>query len=136
MVCPGGKVQGLMCYKLYKGALSWTQAESNCESNGGHLATVNNKATQDILVTYMDEESETDVWLGGEEQADSWSWITGKTDVWLEERSRQTAGHGLQVRQTCGWEERSRQTAGHGLQVRQTCGWRRGAGRQLVMDYR
>lgn len=32
-----------MCYKFAEENLSWNEAQSNCESENGHLATVNSR---------------------------------------------------------------------------------------------
>lgn len=41
-----------MCYKFAEENLSWNEAQANCESENGHLATVNSRYVL-LLVTYV-----------------------------------------------------------------------------------
>ena len=75
VLCAGGRLRGLMCYMIYNDALSWNQAELSCQSKGGHLAAVTDDGAQDTILTYMADQSVTDIWIGGEEKVDGWSWI-------------------------------------------------------------
>merc|ERR1712110_500437 len=48
------------CYKWSKDQMTWEDAERSCRSEGGHLASVSNQATQNFLV----EQERTGIWIG------------------------------------------------------------------------
>ena len=67
-------------YRFVPGSFTWSEARTDAEAKGGHLATITNaeewlsvKAQEPLLLT-------TTMWLGGTytNAASGWSWITGE----------------------------------------------------------
>jgi len=69
--------------------LSWHDAETYAESEGGHLATIGSQAEQDFIWSNFQlngtvETFDAFIWLGGtdEVQEGVWKWVTGET-FWI-----------------------------------------------------
>ena len=71
---------GSSCYKSFTDRKSWKDAESVCESEGGHLASVHsqeeNQFIEDISGNYT--------WLGGTDvdTEGQWIWVDGSPFDW------------------------------------------------------
>ena len=77
-----------MCYKKFTQKVTWTAAEENCKNNGGDLASVKDKATNDFLKTFWTMDPVTPMaqrafWLGGINTQDGgewkWKWSADST---------------------------------------------------------
>ncbi|XP_052701321.1 macrophage mannose receptor 1-like [Crassostrea angulata] len=55
-----------MCYKFAEENLSWNEAQANCESENGHLATVNSRYIQAFLSSQLFEKA-GNYWIGYKE---------------------------------------------------------------------
>lgn len=55
-----------MCYKFAEDKISWNEAQTNCESENGHLATVNSRYIQAFLSSQLYEKS-GNYWIGYKE---------------------------------------------------------------------
>ena len=65
------------CYKLFKPALSWTEAGATCSlhKDNGHLASVPDQETNDFLLTLFSDEY---VWIGAHADSEGeWQWSDG-----------------------------------------------------------
>jgi hypothetical protein len=81
-ICPAGSIQGLSpesCYSISKQSLSWTDAEQECVSQGGHLVSV----TSDIKNTFIQSTvlyfTSGVFWIGGYKDVvrNKWRWSDG-----------------------------------------------------------
>jgi len=65
------------CYSLVNTPLSWTEAQKNCESQGGSLATISNEIQdQHVFNLHFDDYFEY-FWIGIEKKNENWRWISG-----------------------------------------------------------
>ncbi|MBQ3416719.1 MAG: Ig-like domain-containing protein [Ruminococcus sp.] len=64
-------------YELYNNAVSWETAKELCESKGGHLVTVSDKAENDFVLSMISSQN-ANCWLGLKRNADTkeFEWIT------------------------------------------------------------
>ena len=60
-------------YTLYKQRKTWSEAESHCQNNSGHLASLASEKQYLDLREFASEVHE-DVWLGGRNSNGSWEW--------------------------------------------------------------
>lgn len=67
-------------YKLYNVGYVWDDAESYCESLGGHLATITSSAEQSIVSSLLSEGNRNSYWLGARKVNGNYIWING--EVW------------------------------------------------------
>ena len=69
-------------YKVINEGISWGDAVRRCESEGGHLATVNDAAEQDFIEDLLEKDGlqRCHYWLGGTDENSEgvWGWITGE----------------------------------------------------------
>ncbi|KAH7718503.1 CLEC-50 protein [Aphelenchoides avenae] len=79
--CPIGTLQGPLsseCY-IYKAVqLSWPQAEAECMSFGGHLASIRNKSYNAFMRRMPNIDCPSSHWIGGNlgrTTANAWSWV-------------------------------------------------------------
>ena len=54
----------------------WSEAEANCNSKGGHLATIHSKWEQELAETAA---GGREVWLGGRNRGGQWAWVDKTT---------------------------------------------------------
>ncbi len=68
-------------YKLYDyDFVSWVEAKTFCEQNGGHLVTISDQAENDFVWNLIQNSSRVGCWTGGRtSNHSSWSWITGES---------------------------------------------------------
>ena len=74
-------------YKLYDdNSMDWEEAETYCESLGGHLVTITSEEEQSAVFQYLDSFNlKNDVWIGisDSENEGDWShWITGEEVIY------------------------------------------------------
>ena len=66
-------------YAVFDKAMPWEDAKNYCEQLGGHLATISNKAEQDIIAGLIVDGSRDAYSIGATKRGlDNWSWIDGK----------------------------------------------------------
>ncbi len=68
-------------YQLFSDmAYTWTQAESYCESLGGHLATISSaEEMQDIISEIQNTDDPSNCyWIGLRGEGFTWEWVTGE----------------------------------------------------------
>ena len=60
--------------------LIWSDALSECETSGGHLASITSEAENAEMLSYFHETLGNDVWFGGfrSEETGNWSWVDGE----------------------------------------------------------
>lgn len=80
--CPLGYVQGVRdddCLKYFTDELSWDDAEDECRSAGGHLASSVSAFANSFLATLQSCGAE--YWLGASkgELSNDWSWADGNS---------------------------------------------------------
>lgn len=64
-------------YVIFKGKLTWWEAETYCESLGGHLATITSQAEQDFIDSLNSDGDR--LWIGGyRPEGLGFAWITGE----------------------------------------------------------
>lgn len=65
-------------YAIFKGKLTWWEAEAYCESMGGHLATITSQAEQDFIDNHLNIDGAR-LWIGGyRPEGLGFAWITGE----------------------------------------------------------
>ncbi len=69
-------------YRYYTDTMNWEDAESYCESQGGHLVTITSEGEQNAIFEYLqDVAGDTDIWIGfkdTETEGDWSTWVTGE----------------------------------------------------------
>ena len=71
-------------FQIVAGSFTWSEAESDAVSRGGHLATFGTQAKWNTLVNECGSRIVVDAWIGGyqppgsPEPAGNWTWITGE----------------------------------------------------------
>ena len=69
---------GNHCYFWSKIQLNWLEAEAACRKQGGHLASIDSKATNDKISneTERSHKEHTSMWIGGTdtEEEGVWRW--------------------------------------------------------------
>ncbi|XP_053379575.1 C-type mannose receptor 2-like [Mercenaria mercenaria] len=72
---------GKNCYEIVQAAVSWSHAESNCKSNGGHLIHIANQQEQDFINNFLVKHHSHEVWLGlhDRNQEENFEWTSGNT---------------------------------------------------------
>jgi len=79
--CPNGWLRfGQNCYKSVSQSVSWSDAESSCNDEGGNLASVHSVEENQFISTI----SGPNTWLGGSDAAaeGEWSWSDGSSFDW------------------------------------------------------
>jgi len=64
-------------YHIIKGQFSWSEAKSDAENRGGHLAVITSQQEQNVINNIVKSAS-TYLWLGGASTGGEWKWITGE----------------------------------------------------------
>ncbi len=77
---------------------SWTGAQADAESKGGHLATVTSEAEWNAMKNVLGTAVNKLLWLGGtdESQEGVWAWVTGELwsyTRWIPGEPNNTDGH-------------------------------------------
>ncbi|GAA6220804.1 C-type lectin domain family 4 member E-like isoform X1 [Lates japonicus] len=65
------------CYLLSKAALTWNQAETQCQSQGGHLLVLNSVEELDYISEIADYRPSYWIGLVERENEGHWSWVDG-----------------------------------------------------------
>jgi len=66
-VCPGGwEPFGGHCYQFHANISTWNDAENECKSKGGHLASIHSEAERVFIYNFS---GKTDTWVGGSDLA-------------------------------------------------------------------
>ena len=67
-------------YQVFDEPMRWDQARDLCESNGGHLAIIEDVAEQSFIEDIIRESGEKryHYWLGGTAEDGSWKWLNGE----------------------------------------------------------
>lgn len=68
-------------YAVYDIPMTWSRAESFCESLGGHLACISSRAENDFVLNLVAGGSKNLYWLGGNctNNLGEWRWVTGES---------------------------------------------------------
>lgn len=67
-------------YAVIKGVMTWEEARTYCESQGGQLATIENQEQMDTITALLEENQVKTVWLGATNfsEGDDFQWLTGE----------------------------------------------------------
>ena len=67
-------------YKLHTTEKNWTEAETECQREGGHLASVTTEEVKEVIssMAYIHTDSGR-VWLGGKRVSGEWNWSDNST---------------------------------------------------------
>ena len=65
-------------YTMYLADMSWTEAQTWCEKQGGYLATVTSQEEWDTIKWLVTHKNAPCCWLGAENTSGSWKWVTGE----------------------------------------------------------
>lgn len=82
--CGAGYVDG---YRVYATEGTWLQAETNCESDNGHLAVLDTPAARAAAVAAARDSTTSELWVGlvrdqsGAAAPWPWRWVTGVAAV-------------------------------------------------------
>ena len=63
-------------FTLHTTEQNWTEAESICQTQGGHLASV---LSEEVFMVINEMVGNQDVWLGGKKGRDKWIWSDNST---------------------------------------------------------
>lgn len=68
-------------YVVYDTPLTWTEAKTFCEEQGGYLATITSQAEQDFIVNLIKDGYKNFYWLGASDDKveGNWQWVTGES---------------------------------------------------------
>ncbi|XP_076839321.1 galactose-specific lectin nattectin-like [Brachyhypopomus gauderio] len=68
---------GEQCFKYIAVAKTWLEAEQNCQSLGGNLASVHNKETQNFLKLFTKRQTDryTRTWIGLHDGLQNFFWL-------------------------------------------------------------
>ena len=60
--------------------MTWEEARTYCESQGGQLATIENQEQMDTITALLEENQVKTVWLGATNfsEGDDFQWLTGE----------------------------------------------------------
>ncbi len=64
-------------YKFYNDSMTWEEAKTFCEQQGGHLVTISSEDEQSFLEDNCTGEKNL-YWIGLQEIGDNWGWVTGE----------------------------------------------------------
>jgi len=66
-------------YQRFENSLTWLEAKTYCESQGGHLATITSKEENDFIFAQFGGAS-IQLWLGGTDEGHEgvWTWVNGE----------------------------------------------------------
>ncbi|VDI53675.1 Hypothetical predicted protein [Mytilus galloprovincialis] len=80
------KTFGKKCYRYEKSESYWTTAKSMCTGEGGGLIQIRNQATQDWVMTMLNDLhwNTNGVWIGAHDRDTEmdWRWVTGEKITW------------------------------------------------------
>ena len=65
-------------YGIYDRGQTWAQARKECQSLGGHLATITSAEEQAVIQYMLRINKKNSYWIGGRKLDDGWSWITNE----------------------------------------------------------
>lgn len=65
-------------YKVFDIGMTWSAANSYCQSLGGHLATITSVDEEKTVTDLIKSGSKNFYWLGGKKVNGIWTWITGE----------------------------------------------------------
>ena len=79
-VLDGAKEWNGHYYKIFEMPMNWEGADSFCKSMGGHLATAETSAENEMMKQlFLSKEGGSKCWIGGKrDKANVWRWISGK----------------------------------------------------------
>ena len=68
-------------YAVYDIPMTWSRAESFCESLGGHLVCISSEAENEFVLNLISAGSKNLYWLGGSRinNSSDWGWVTGES---------------------------------------------------------
>ncbi|KAH3821447.1 macrophage mannose receptor 1-like [Dreissena polymorpha] len=69
------------CYELVREAVSWTDAENDCKSRGGHLVHIENDEQQNKIYEVVKQYHDDHVWIGlnDREHEETFVWSSGNS---------------------------------------------------------
>lgn len=65
-------------YQLFEDGMTWEEAKRYCESQGGHLVTINSEVEQNEMNALIMSGKRNGYWIGGFLSQGRWQWITGE----------------------------------------------------------
>ncbi len=66
-------------YTMYNSSMTWADADTFCESQGGHLVTINTQQEQDFITdTILTDAQKNCYWTAGYLTDGNWQWTTGE----------------------------------------------------------
>ena len=79
-VLDGAKEWNGHYYKVFEMPMNWDGAYSFCQSMGGHLATAETQAENEMMKQlFLAKEGSSVCWIGGKrDKQNIWRWVTGK----------------------------------------------------------
>ena len=88
------KVSLMPNFTLHKASKTWSEAESDCQKEGGHLASVISEEVNQVVKNMVDEGL---VWLGGRRTDEQWTWSDKSTwgyTNWTQDSSENCVSSG------------------------------------------
>lgn len=81
-------------YEYFKGAYTWKEAVSNCESKGAHLVTIGSAEENQVVTNLMIYGSWTWIGFTDQEKEGEWAWITGEPVTYTNWASSEPSNSG------------------------------------------
>ncbi|MEQ2227304.1 hypothetical protein ILYODFUR_036344 [Ilyodon furcidens] len=96
------------CFRFFNTPLSWYDAEEQCNSLGGHLASVSNPRQYSFLQQMTQTAGQTIAWLGGFNLQGRWLWIDREGFYYTNWSSQLTASGNpcIFLNSATGWSNR------------------------------
>ncbi|KAH7695032.1 Nattectin [Aphelenchoides avenae] len=86
------------CLKVGFGQKNWQDAEADCVSAGGHLASIPDESEEAYFWRYLLAAWRDKIWLGGRQQSDGkWTWSDGSSFNYTEWAPGQPSSNGAHV---------------------------------------
>ncbi len=72
------KGDGVLCYWIDPEAVTWPEAQAQCERSDASLALVSGFLENALVVELLREQQVTQAWIGLTESFTSWKWLSGE----------------------------------------------------------
>lgn len=97
-------------YVRYDFPLNWTEAETFCKQQGGHLATITSEAENNAIKQLLENAAMDRYWIGAKRTNDKWAWVSNEDfqyTNWYVNEPNNTLGieNYLEIYNNTGWND-------------------------------